>query len=67
MALKMSINDLKDKWAKLKEQGQTTIEITINSKDEELIGKIKDHLDCSMSEYISVYPRLRWDIEEVKE
>ena len=41
-------DDLKEKWARLKAQGQTTISITIGTTDKRTILKVQDALADTM-------------------
>jgi len=57
-------NELKAKWARLKEQGQTTIQITINTNNKATIEKVKNHIADAMLNKFDL--SLTWDIEVQK-
>lgn len=57
-------DELKDRWAKLKEQGQTTISVTINTDNKKTVEKVKNALADTMLNEFDL--SLTWDVEEVK-
>ena len=57
-------DELKDKWAKLKEQCQTTISVTINTDNKKTVEKVKNALADTMLNKFDM--SLSWDIEVEK-
>ena len=58
-------NELKAKWLRLKEQGQTTIQVTISTNNKATVEKVKNHIADAMLNKFDL--ALTWDIEEVKD
>ena len=58
--------ELKAKWARLKEQEQTVISITVNTKDDYIISCIKNITNEALANRFWYKESLLWDISEVQ-